>query len=190
MPDETTGTDETTTEETTPAAAAETTGEEQRVPYDRFKQVNDERAALATQVEELAAWKKQQEEAQLSEQERLQAQHTEAVARAEAAEQRALTLERSQWVTAAARTAGFADPADAALAVNLGEVEDEQAAKQAVEKLAVDKPHWLSQAKPSGFGTIGDRTSREEAPPLGEDGKPDMRAGLGRDLARNLLGGR
>lgn len=162
--------------------------EDQRVPYDRFKQVNDEKAALAQQVEELAAWKRDQEQAQLSEQEKLQQAAAEATARAEAAEMRALTLERSQWVTAAARAAGFADPADAALAVNLGEVEDAAAAQTAVEKLAAAKPHWLTQAKPSGFGHIGEQPRRGSEPPLDADGKPDLKAGLGQDLARHLLG--
>lgn len=139
---------------------------------------------------ELRAYREEQEASKLSEIEKAQKAATEATERATAAEQRALTLERSQWVTAAARTAGFADPADAALAVNLSEVEDEQAAKAAVEQLANDKPHWLSQAKPQGFGTIGDRAGREEQPPLGADGKPDMKAGLGKELAKSLLGGR
>lgn len=74
MSDEPITTDPATPAAETPPAAESTTpaAEDQRVPYDRFKQVNDERAALAAKVEELSTWKKDQEQAQLTEIERAQ----------------------------------------------------------------------------------------------------------------------
>lgn len=135
---------------------------------------------------DLRAWREEQETAKLSEIEKATKAQADAEQRANAAEQRAMSMERTAWVTAAARDAKFTDPGDAALAVDLAGIEDPAAAKKAVEKLAKDKPHWLSQAKPAGFGTIGDRGQRDEVP-VDKDGNPDVRAGLGRELMKGLL---
>lgn len=164
---------------------------EQRVPYDRFKQVNDQLAASRTELEELRAWKEQQEQAQLSEIERAQAAASAATARAEAAEAKATAMERTALVVDAARAAGFADPRDAALAVDLGGVGDADAAKAAVEQLAKDKPHWLAtagqQTQPTTFGTVS-RQEKSSDVPVGDDGKPDHALGLGRELMNGLFG--
>lgn len=174
----------------TPAAQPEQEpaagGEEQRVPYDRFKQVNDQLKASTTELEELRKWRDEQEAAKLSEIEKAQRVAEQATQRATEAEQKALRLERTGWVVAAARDAGFADPGDAALAVDLAAVESAEQATQAVQKLATDKPHWIGQAqpqRPSGFGTITQT-------PTNEKGEPDPKAGLGQELMRNLFGGR
>lgn len=186
MSDETT---ETTTTETTVEATGEQQQQtdEQRVPYDRFKQVNDQFAAARAELEELRKWREEQETAKLSEIERATRERDEAIAQAQAATERATTMERSAWVTDAARKAGFTDPSDAAAFLPLTALEDEAQVAKAVEDLAKAKPHLLSQARPQGFGSLDGRRG-EQAMPIGPDGKPDPKAGLGAELMTNLLG--
>lgn len=162
---------------------------EQRVPYDRFKQVNDQLAQSRSELEELRAWKDEQEAAKLSEIERATKERDDALAQAQAAMERATTLERTSWVTDAARKAGFTDPSDAAAFLPLGALEDEAAVVKAVEELAKNKPHLLSQAKPQGFGSLDGRRADKPAP-VDADGNPDPKAGLGQELFQNLLNGR
>lgn len=163
-----------------------TVEDEQRIPYPRFKEVNDKLVASQTELDELRKWKDEQEAAKLSEIERATKERDDALAAAQAATERATKLERSGWVTDAARKAGFTDPTDAAVFLDLGDLEDEKAAGKAVEVLGKSKPHLLSKAKPQGFGALGG--SQDKQTPLDDDGKPDLKAGLGAELARNLLG--
>lgn len=159
------------------------------MPYSRFTEVNDKLKAAQAEAEELRAWKEQQEQAQLSEIEKAQRVAEQATQRATDAEQRAQTLERTQWVVAAATAAGFADPADAALAVDLSALADRDAAAAAVTQLATDKPHWLGTAQPTrpqGFGTIAGSPGTA-AVPVGPDGQPDLKRAAGQELFRNLF---
>ena len=176
-----------------PSPGTQPTDEDQRVPYSRFTEVNDKLKAAQAEAAELKAWKEQQEQAQLSEIEKAQRAAEQATQRATEAEARALTRERTQWVVAAATAAGFADPADAALAVDLSKLTDKDAATAAVTQLATEKPHWLGQAQPArpqGFGTIAGQPGSQAQVPVGPDGKPDEKAGLGRELMNNLFGTR
>lgn len=137
---------------------------------------------------ELRTWKEEQEAAKLTEIERATKERDEALATAQAATERATTMERSSWVEAAARKAGFTDPSDAAAFVKLADLGDEAAAAKAVEDLGKAKPHLLSQARPQGFGSLDGRRT-DQAPPLDADGKPDLKRGLGQELVNGLLGG-
>lgn len=176
------GTDPASTE---PEATKGTT--DQRVPYERFEEVNNRLKAAETERAELLKWKEEQEAAKLTEIEKAQKAATEAQERAEAAETRAQTIERGGWVVDAARKAGFADPQDAALAVKLDQIADQAAAEKAVEKLKGEKPHWLKgEGQPTAFGTLAGAPSKE--PPVGLDGKPDEKAGLGQELMAGLFG--
>lgn len=162
---------------------------DQKVPYERFQEVNERLKAQEAENVELKKWREEQEAAKLTEIERVQKAASEAQQRAEAAEARAQTIERGGWVVDAARKAGFADPQDAALAVKLDEVEDQAAAEKAVEKLKGEKPHWLKgEGQPTAFGTLAGAPSKE--PPVGPDGKPDEKAGLGQELMAGLFGGK
>lgn len=141
------------------------------------------------EAQELRAWREEQEAAKLSEIERATKERDDALAQAQAAIERATTLERTSWVTDAARKAGFTDPSDAAAFLPLGSLEDEAAVTKAVEDLAKNKPHLLSQAKPQGFGSLDGRRA-DKQPPVDADGNPDPKAGLGQELFQNLLNGR
>lgn len=164
---------------------------DQAVPYERFKQVNDQLNASKTQLEQLQQWKDEQEKAKLSEIERANRERDEAAQRASEAEQKATVLERGGWVAEAARKAGFADPGDAAVFLNLADIDDEAKAAKAVEDLTKAKPHLLGQpSKPAGFGTIAGAPSNTPDVPVGPDGKPDHKKGLGQELFRGLLGGK
>lgn len=166
-----------------PAAEAE----DQRVPYSRFTEVNDKLKTASTELEELRAWKTEQEQAKLTEVEKAQRAVEEATQRATDAEQRAITLERAGWVAAAARKHGFAEPEAIATSVNLASVADEEAAGKLVEQLAAAT--GAGQAKPQGFGSLqGQRV--QQPVPVGPDGEPDLKQGLGAELMNGLLRGR
>lgn len=172
-----------------PAEPPPTEPKDQQVPYDRFKEVNDQLRTTKAELDKLTRAQKEREEAELSEVEKATKRADEAEARATAAEGKATTLERTGWVTAAARDAGFTDPGDAAAFLTLAEIEDKPAAKKAVEQLAKDKTHLLKQERPTGFGTVGTPPPVGEVP-VGPDGKPDHKRGLGQELANALLGKR
>jgi len=116
---------------------------ERTVPYDRFQQVNEKAKTLSAQIDELKAWKDEQEAKNLSDLERVTKAREEAEQRAQQAEQRAVSLERGGWVTSAAAAASFDDPSDALAFVDLNEIESERDAKRAVKELAERKPKLL-----------------------------------------------
>lgn len=164
---------------------------EQAVPYQRFKEVNDRLKAAEDTARELQSWKAEQERAQLSETERLTQERDQAIQRADQAEQQVTRLQRGQLVATAAASAGFADPQDAAAFIDLTSIEDAAAAKTAVEQLAASKPHLVKapsapqQERPAPIGGL---TAPQPAAdvPVGQDGKPDAKLGLGRDLLASL----
>ena len=170
--------------------------DEQRVPYDRFKQVNDERAALAAQVQELADWKAAQEAKSLSELEAAQKAAQDALTRAEQAEAKAITLERTQLVHRAAAAAGLADPDDAVafLSSKLSDLDDSDKATAAVTELIERKPHLLASTepvatKPPALGSLTGGHSTPPAAPVDPNAEPD-KAGLGKELFAGLFGNR
>lgn len=160
--------------------------------HPRFQQLNERMKAAEREAEELRAWKAEQERAAMTEQERITAERDAALRRAEQAEDRAVKLERGQLVAAAARKAQFADPDDAAAFIDLATIEDQATADAAVAQLAERKPHLLhtETAVPTTPTAIGGLTSPAPGgePPVGQDGKPDVRLGLGRDLLASLTG--
>lgn len=160
-------------EEAAPPAEAEgapkeETTEEQRVPLERFKQVNKqakeakERAtALEQQIADLKAQMDERDNAGLPELERerkraeqLEKRLGEAEAKAEQATQQILIGQRKSWVTNAAQAQGFADPSDASAFVNLEEIEDEKDAERAVKRLAGQKKHLLRAEEPALPGRV------------------------------------
>ena len=175
-----------------PPAAPSASTETQAVPYERFREVNESLKAEREQREALERWKAEQERAAMTEQERITAERDEALTRAQQAEDRAVKLERGQLVAAAARRANFADPDDAAAFIDLATIEDQATADAAVAQLAERKPHLLRSepAAPTTPTAIGGLTSPAPGgePPVGQDGKPDVRHGLGRDHLASLTG--
>jgi hypothetical protein len=163
-----------------PAEATETpeAGEEsQRVPLDRFRSVTSENKELRGELEDLKKWKEEQEAAQLSEIDRERAAREKAEALAQEATEKAVNLERGGWLKSAALAAGFADPEDAVALIGTGEIEDTDAAAQAVKDLADKKPHLLQESS-KGPAPLGSPTAGS-APSVNPD---DPKAALGADL--------
>lgn len=179
----------------TPAAATPATVEPGPgpVPYDRFKEVNDRARAAQDEVAQLRAWKEEQEQAKLTEIERAQQTAQTAEQRATTAETRADLAERRFDVWKAAHAAGFEDPEDAVVYLKdqFGDLDSTDKITAAVNTLAEAKPKLIGSGAPSRPAPIGGLTP-PSAPnsdvPLGPDGKPDEKAGLGRDLLAALTG--
>lgn len=172
-------------EEKTEVKAEKT--DDQSVPYSRFKEVNDAKAAAEKAAEAATAALKEREEADLSEKEKAEKLATEATARAEAAEARATNLERSALVRNAA--SGFNDPDDAVAMLDLSDIDSAEKAKKAVENLGKSKPHLVKTEKPTPIGSTLTPNEPGEIP-TGADGKPDMKAGLGNELLAGVFGNR
>lgn len=160
--------DETTTEETTTDETTEESTEEQRVPYERFDQVNKkakEAAEKAKAAEKRAADLQRQleerEEAGLPELERIkkaaeqaEKRAAEAEARAEAAEKERERGRRERWVVAAASEQNFVDPDDATRYVDFDAIEDADQAARAVKAVAKKKQHLVKAAEPTLPGKV------------------------------------
>ncbi len=111
---------------------------EETVPYDRFQQANkkardaaDRAKALEKDVADLKTQVQEREQAGLPELDRLKKDIERLSKRAEEAEAKAAEADtklarsaKERWVIAAAKD--FADPSDAAVFVNLDEIEDER----------------------------------------------------------------
>jgi hypothetical protein len=162
--------------------------DEQRVPLDRFRSVTAENATLKSELDELKAWKDEQEQASLSEIERERQAREKAEAEATAASAMVAQLERGAWVRTAAMAAGFADPEDAVALANINTLENAEAAAEAVKNLADAKPHLLAaQSGPQPMGGTTPATTREVA--VGPDGQPDYKSALARDLLSHIRRG-
>lgn len=118
-----------------PAPALVEPAPDQTVPYDRFKEVNDELQKLK---DDQAA----RDRAQLPELERARAEAEDARTKAAEAERErdevrkeAETVKRQGWIREAARVASFHDPEDAVLRIDTDGVATEDAAKRAVQTI-------------------------------------------------------
>lgn len=185
--------DDSTTEQPAEPEQDTTTTEptdEQRVPLDRFRTVTAENKELRSQLDELAKWKEEQEQAQLSELDRERQAREKAEQQLAETAARATSLERSVWIRSAASAAGFADPEDAVALIGTDVVEDSDTAAELVKALAERKPHLLAGAD-SGPAPIGTPISQTPTQvPVDPDGKPDLKAGLGSELLAYVRGQR
>lgn len=174
----------------TPPAPADPPAD-QAVPYDRFKEVNDQ---LRAEREKNAEYERQQEAArvaQLSEKEQAEERARKAEADAAAAKERADKLERDSWITAMAAAMNFADPADAVALIDPKDAGDQAAAQEAVKQLAASKPHLIKQGtpQPQRLGTPGVGHQQQPAPGSGGDPE-DAALQTGKDLLGLLTGRR
>lgn len=140
-----------------PAAPAAPAPDDQRVPYDRFREANERAKAAEQQLGELQKWKEEQEAKGLSELERIRRQQQQAEQRAAEAETRLVQVERSGYIRNAAAAARFMDPEDAVAFLNgkLADFDTPQKAQKAVEDLAKSKPHLVSPASGWDGGARG-----------------------------------
>jgi sugar-specific transcriptional regulator TrmB len=165
---------------------------QQQVPYDRFREVNEQKKRLEKTLNELTKEREEREQAGLSDLDRATKARQRAEERAAELEQRLLTVERSEWIKAAARN--FQDPDDAVafLRSDIGDLDSPEKAKDAVDRLAGAKPHLLRVGPSSGFDG-GARVGQVPDVPRTADGQIDVDRGLGQDLvaaAQQLLRGR
>lgn len=150
------------TAKTTEAAAAKTTEEDQRVPYERFDQVNkkakaaDDRAKAAEKrAADLEAEIAERESAGLPELEQLKKRLEKAEKDAEqrvsdAVDQAKAQAKAERLVIAAASRAGFDDPDDVFRFpehVDVSLIEDSEDAEKAVKRLAKAKPKLLKDTE-------------------------------------------
>ncbi len=166
-----------------PAAEA---GEDQRVPLDRFQQVTSQNKEMRDRLAELEQKEQERQREAMSELERAQAERDEERQKREAAESKALELERGGYLRSAAAAAGFADPEDAVALIGLDAATDQLAAQQAVKDLAEKKPHLVAKTGTPGPTPIGSPIPSPSANP--DPGDSDKTT-VGKDIL-NLLTGR
>lgn len=155
--------------------------EDQRVPYERFEQVNrkakeaGERAtALEQQIADLRTQLEDREAAGLPEMDQLKKRLEQAEKRAQDAEtaaerhQQQVKLTRAERLVIAAAK-DFQDPDDATRFLDLADIEDSDHAERAVKKLAKSKPHLLKREEAPLPGKVlnnGKQVQREHGDPL------------------------
>ena len=184
MSDETTidPNDTTTTDAaTTPATPAEAQNTEQQpaadntVPYSRFDEVNKAKKAAEAELAKLRKQAEDAESATLAEQKKFEELYQKEQAKAASLEKRFEELQASQRrdrikaaIESAARTAGFAEPADAYLFLDVNSIEvgEDGKVKEVdvlVKGLATAKPYLVAQrevtpgngARPKPAGPAG-----------------------------------
>jgi hypothetical protein len=142
--------------------------EEQRVPYERFQQVNqqakdakEKAAKLESDLADIRSQMEEREQQGLPELDQLRKRLEKAEQRAEQAEQErekalgeAANVRRERWVTAAAAAQNFIDPDDAVRYVDLSEVESIEDAERAVKRVAKQKQHLIRDEEPKLPGRV------------------------------------
>lgn len=162
---------------TTGTSDGEQTGEKdtknQKVPYERFEEVNT-RAKLAEQkLEELQSKLVEFEDRDKSETERERAARERAEAKAAELFEQVTGLQKGSWVRSAALEVGFHDPEDAVtyLSGKLAGIEDEREAKRLVKKLAESKKHLVRNEEKQQRPTLS-RVFGNEQQPNGQRQQP------------------
>lgn len=151
-------------------------GGDQTVPYDRFKQKNDEAAAEKQRADELQKQLDAKAREGLPELEALKAQvadltkeRDQALEKSTAAEKQVTDLERAGWVREAAAavtfkdgdkevTGAFFDAGDALARINLDEIRSADGAKREVAALAAKSRHLVQV--PDGDQTADTQAGR------------------------------
>lgn len=124
---------------------------DERVPYDRFAEVNDQLRQTRQELQQLREQQTQREREGLSETDRIRAELADATRAREEAERRATeaeqarqTADRQGWVRDAARAARFHDPEDAIARIDTSVLRTPDAARREVEALAERAKHLVA----------------------------------------------
>lgn len=120
--------------------------DEPRIPYERYQAAVERGKNAEKQLQELQAWREEFENRDKSESEKERVKREEAERRAQEAESRLVSMERSGWIRAEASRSGFDDPDDAVAFINAGQIESPEEAARAVKDLAKRKPRLLREA--------------------------------------------
>lgn len=138
--------------------------QENRIPYERFKQKVDEANALK---EKLAAYEKEQDEAkrkELEKQNEYKALYEQALQEKEQARQDALRISKSH----ALLKAGYADE-QAELLVKLVDGEDDEAIAESIKRIQATIPVQDNYADPSAFNGAKAKPKTADAEEIGRD---------------------
>lgn len=128
----------------------------QKVPYERFEEINTRYKEAERRLEDLQSKLVEFEDRDKSETERERAARERAEAKAEELFQQVTGLQKGSWVRSAALEVGFHDPEDAVtyLSGKLAGIEDEREAKRLVKKLAESKKHLVREEQKQTRPTI------------------------------------
>jgi DNA repair exonuclease SbcCD ATPase subunit len=171
----------------TPAPDGEKTGEEQRVPYARFEEVNSRAKHAERELEDLRQRIVDFEERDKSEAERAKNRAERAESQLSQLQNTVTSLQKGSWVRSAAAELNFHDPEDAVahLGEQLARFEDERDAKRAVKSLSQSKKHLIrgEDAKPdrARIGRVFSAEDRAQVPPNGANGDQGRSRPLSRD---------
>lgn len=164
------------------------------VPYQRFEEVNGAKNALQAKVDAMEQAEAERQRAAMSELERAQQDALTRQREAEQAASRATQAERSLEIWKAAHAAGFRVPDDAVtfLSGQIDGLDSPEKLRAAVDQLAKDRTDLVGPVggQPTPIGGVAAPSTPTAEVPLGADGKPDMKLGLGQDLLGALTGRR
>jgi hypothetical protein len=171
----------------------------QKVPYDRFEEVNQRAKQAEAQLAELQSKLVEFEDRDKSETERERAARERAEARAAELFEQVTGLQKGSWVRSAALELGFHDPEDAVtyLSPKLAGIEDEREAKRLVRKLAENKKHLVESKKDDQRTPISRMFTGDQAQQNGQQqpaspahraaqAEQEFAAGLQRELSKFL----
>lgn len=125
------------------------TGEDQRIPYARFEEVNKRAKKYEQELNALREQLQAHEDQGKSEVERERAARARAEQQVASLSSKITNLEKGSWVRSAATELNFHDPEDAVqhLRDQLGSMEDQADAKRLVRNLAKGKKHLVREEK-------------------------------------------
>lgn len=115
------------------------------VPVSELAKERKARKALEARLAEFEQEAEKRKQAEMTETERLKEQLAAAERRAEEAESTAAKSTKQNWVRDAALKLGFIDAADAVARINVADLEDEKAAREAVKDLKQRSPHLAAK---------------------------------------------
>ena len=141
-------------------------GEDQRIPYSRFEEVNKRARQAEKELEDLRNKILEFEDRDKSEVERERSARQRAESQLGDLVNKVTSLEKGAWVRSAAADLNFHDPEDAVshLRDQLGGLEDQRDAKRLVRKLADAKKHLIREEKKDDRRPIGQMFAGQQVP--------------------------
>lgn len=141
-------------------------GEDQRIPYSRFEEVNKRAKQAEQELNDLRNKILEFEDRDKSEVERERSARERAESQLGDLMTKVTSLEKGAWVRQAAADLDFHDPEDAVshLRENLTSLEDQRDAKRLVRKLADSKKHLVREEKKDERRSIGQVFAGQQVP--------------------------
>jgi hypothetical protein len=159
-----------------PEADGEQGGEDQRIPYARFEEVNKRAKQAEKELEDLRNRLNEFEDRDKSEVERAQIRAQRAEQQLNEMMGKVTVMEKGAWIRSAAAELNFHDPEDAVshLREQLAGLEDHSDAKRLVRNLAKNKKHLVrddkpqQQSRPIGQMFAGDQVPSQQQAAAGK----------------------